>query len=289
TSDDQCFSLCASGFIHPRLPGFVFKTAEDGQTAGMHSPSVGNANLNAAEDADDFEDGFVVDIGIAQVEFYAAEDGGSFAGLEVLPRIAALATAKNGGGVERSVGFAGEFGEMLAKFLRRGGRSPVEIDFLAEEAPRFEGAPDHQQSDADDRQGPKVRKAQTKEAEFVELKKDAGGNQHKSEGAVRGGDEIRDSKKDKQQRPKAVDVIEGKDAHVVEEQSNSYKKDDETPDESPVEAAMENDLWCSSGLVARLIHQRSPRTEAKRLRLSPESMAVRREFQSTVPVTTAAS
>src|SRR5580658_10428857 len=149
----------------------------------MHGPGFGNAKFDAAKDTGNLEDGFIVDIGIAQVKFNATEDGGSFARLEMLSRIAALATAKDCGGVEGGVRFTGEFGEMPAKFLGRGRLSPVEFYFLADDAPRFEGAPDHQQSDTDNRQGPKVREAQTKEAELVELQEDAGGNQHKSKAA----------------------------------------------------------------------------------------------------------
>src|SRR5215475_8298644 len=90
--NDQRFGLGIGG--DARLPRGVLISAEHGNIFGMDVPGFRHADLNAAEDAVDFQNGFLFHIGIPKVQFNATKDGGGLAALKILAADSPLASAK---------------------------------------------------------------------------------------------------------------------------------------------------------------------------------------------------
>src|ERR1700676_1323411 len=112
----------------------------------MDVPVIGDTNLGAAKNAVDLDGGFVAfNLCVAEVELDASKDGGGSPAFEVLAFDAAFAAAKDCHGVEHVGGIGGD--------LLRDGRS--------------QGAPDENHANGNDRDRPKIGKAQTSNAEGV--------------------------------------------------------------------------------------------------------------------------
>src|SRR5579863_7004703 len=133
--DDQSLALASGGVFRRGNVCFVGKTAENGNALRMDIPGIGDANLSAAEDAVDLDGSFVAfNFCVAKIELDSSKDGSGTAAFEVLALHAALATAKDGDGVEHI--------RRIRRTLRYGGG--------------LHGAPHEDQPDSDNGERPEI-------------------------------------------------------------------------------------------------------------------------------------
>src|SRR5579859_6869893 len=134
----------------------------------MHVPIIGDANLHAPENAINFEDGFVVQIRFAEIQFHATKDGDGFPAPEVLSAVLTDTSSEDCDGVQR-VGICRVSRKLPAKFLGCSGLDPINLRLPHAISTSLERSPYEQYSDGNDCKWPEFPECKANQPQRIQL------------------------------------------------------------------------------------------------------------------------
>src|ERR1035437_8481498 len=193
------------GHVRAGLYGLVTEAAEDRDNLTHHDPVLRDLESDAAEHAVDVDYRRVpTHAGAPQIDLHAAEHGGNLAAAKIVRRHPALHAAENGVLVQHA----------LVRPRRNAGGPGRR---------RRQPAPQHQQTCANQDQGPEISPREVEESEIVGQKQRAHADQDAASDPAAGNRRIHhfdQPHRDQDPRPVTPNIVQEKNVQVVEQEQH---------------------------------------------------------------------